>query len=99
MWQKQKLENSSNDSGKLWKHVLGWLNWISSASPTKLYHEGQIVTSPAKLAEIMNNFFVNKIDKIRQNIPATSEDPLKTLKNIKKIPQSGVYLKPAVMLT
>ena len=84
LWQKQKLENSSNDSGKLWKNVLGWLNWISSASPTKLYHEGQIVISPAKLAEIMNNFFVNKIDKIRQNIPATSQDPLKTLKTLRR---------------
>ena len=68
-WPKQTLETSSNDSGKLYILILSWSNWISSASLTKIYHEGQIVTYPAKLAEIINNFFVNKIDKIRQNIP------------------------------
>ena len=55
-WQKNKLESSNNDSGKLWKNILGWLNWCSSGSPSKLYYAGQIVTSPAKLAEILNNF-------------------------------------------
>ena len=82
-WQKQKLDSCSNDSGKLWKNILGWLNWCSSGSPTKLYHAGQIVTSPARLAEIMN-YFVNKITAIRQGLPNPTEDPLKTLKNIMK---------------
>ena len=53
-WQKQKLKSCNNDPGKLWKNILGWLNWFSSGSPSKLYHDGQIVTSPAKLAEIMD---------------------------------------------
>ena len=83
-WQKNKLESCNNDSGKLWKNILGWLNWCSSASPTKLYHAGQIVTSPARLAEIMNNFFVNKIATIRQGLPNPTDDPLKTLKYIMK---------------
>ena len=72
---------------------MGWLNWVSSASPNKLHHEGKIVTSPAKLAEIMNNFFVSKIEKIRQNIPAPIEDPLKTLKYIMKNKDSKLTLK------
>ena len=73
-----------NDPGKLWKNVLGWLNWCSSASPTKLYNAGQIVTSPAKLADIMNNFFVNKISTIRQGLPTPTDNPLKTLQNMMK---------------
>ena len=83
-WQKQKLENCNNDPGKLWKNVLGWLNWCSSGSPSKLYHAGQIVTSPAKLAEIMNNFFVDKIATIRQGLPSQTDDPLRTLQKIMK---------------
>ena len=83
-WQKRKLESCSNDPGQLWKNVLGWLNWCSSASPTKLYHAGQIITSPAKLAEIMNNFFVDKITMIRQDLPPATDDPLKTLQNMMK---------------
>ena len=81
-WQKQKLENCNNDSGKLWKNILGWVNWISSGSPTKLYHAGQIVTSPAKLTEIMNTFFVDKVSNIQQNLPLPNDDPLRTLSSL-----------------
>ena len=83
-WQKQKLNSCNNDPGKLWKNILGWLNWCSSGSPSKLYHAGQIVTSPARLANIMNNFFVNKITTIRHGLPPPTDDPLSTLKNIMK---------------
>ena len=62
--------------------MLGWLNWSSSGSPSKLYHAGQMVTSPPLLAEIMNTYFVNKIDTICQGLPRQSDDPLSTLKNI-----------------
>ena len=79
-WQKNKLETCNNDSGKLWKNIRGWLNWSSSGSPTKLYHAGQIVTSPSKLANIMNQFFIGKIDKIRMELPTPTGDPLSTLK-------------------
>jgi hypothetical protein len=83
-WQKQKLKSCNNDPGKLWKNILGWLNWCSSGSPTKLYHAGQIVTSPAKRAEIMNNYFVDKIANIQHDLPNQTDDPLRTLQNIMK---------------
>ena len=79
---KKKLENCNNDPGKLWKNILGWLNWCSSGAPSKLYHAGQIVTSPAKLAEIMNNYFVYKIASIQQGLPSQTVDPIKTLQKI-----------------
>jgi hypothetical protein len=81
-WQKQKLNSCNNDPGKLWKNILGWLNWCSSGSPSKLYHAGQIVTSPAKLANIMNNFFVDKITAIQHGLPPPTDDPLSTLQNL-----------------
>ena len=84
LWKEQKLENCNNDSGKLWKNILGWLNWCSSGSPTKLYHAGQIVASPARLADIMNNFFVNKISTIRKGLPDPTDDPLRTLQHMMK---------------
>ena len=83
-WQKQKLESCGKDSRGLWKNMLGWLGWCSSGSPSKLYHAGQIITSPARLAEIMNNFFISKVEKIRENLPLATDDPLKTLKHIMK---------------
>jgi hypothetical protein len=83
-WQKRKLDSCDNNSGKLWKNILGWLNWCSSGSPTKLYHAGQIVTSPARLASIMNSFFVNKIATIQNGLPNPTDDPLSNLKHIMK---------------
>jgi hypothetical protein len=83
-WQRKKLEICNNDPGKLWKNILGWLNWCSSGSPTKLYHAGQIVTSPARLADIMNNFFVNKIATIQGGLPHPTDDPLRTFQNMMK---------------
>ena len=78
--------------GSSGKNILGWLNWCSSGSPTKLYHAGQIVTSPARLAEIMNNFFVSKITTICQGLPTSTDDPLRTLKHIMKDNQSEFSL-------
>ena len=63
-WQKKKLEECNKDSAKLWANVKGWLNWSSSSSPSKLFAEGRIETSPLKIATIMNNFYIDKVQKI-----------------------------------
>ena len=41
-WQKKTLDNCNNDSGKLWKNILGWLKWSSSGAPTKLFNPTRI---------------------------------------------------------
>ena len=38
-WRQSKLKSS--DTGKLWKKILGWLNWSSTNSPTKLLSGGK----------------------------------------------------------
>ena len=60
--------------------MLGWLNWSSTSSPTKLLSDGRLVTSPNKLADIQNQYYVNKVRQIRQELPHTRTDPLATLK-------------------
>ena len=81
-WQKFKLNEceESQDTGKLWKNMLGWLNWSSSSSPTKLLCEGQIVSAPSKLANIQNQYYINKVKKIREELPQPRIDPLATLR-------------------
>ena len=81
-WQKAKLANSGNrnDSGKLWKNIVGWLGWSSAGSPTKLLSEGNIETSPAKIADIQNQYYINKVSTIRKNFKEQDRDPLKILK-------------------
>ena len=81
-WQKLKLEacEESGDYGKLWKNILGWLNWSSASSPTKLSHNGNLETSPSKMAELQNQYYIDKVKSIRQNMPAQQRDPLSTLR-------------------
>ena len=52
-WQQGKLDSceEGSDSGRLWKNILGWLNWTSTSSPTKLSSNGSIETSPKRISE------------------------------------------------
>ena len=69
-WQQKKLDSceESSDTGKLWKNVLGWLNWSSTSSPTKLMNQGNLATSPLKIAEIQNKYYIDKVHTIRGTI-------------------------------
>ena len=81
-WQKAKLEacEDTGDHGKLWKNILGWLNWSSASSPTKLSHNGNLETSPSRMAELQNQYYINKVKSIRENMPPQQKDPLSTLR-------------------
>ena len=81
-WQQKKLESceETGDHGQLWKRVLGWLSWSSTSSPTQLYQDGVVVTSPVKMAELQNKYYIDKVRTIRQNMPAQKNDPLNSLR-------------------
>ena len=93
-WQKSQLEKCSNDPAKLWANVKGWLSWCSVSSPSKLFSAGSLVTSPQKIATIMNNFYIDKVLKIQQNLPPSNTDPLKLLKKLRSGSESVFTLKP-----
>ena len=53
-WQRGKLDDSvdGSNSGKLWRDINGRLDWSSTGSPTKLFCQGNIETSPLKMADV-----------------------------------------------
>jgi hypothetical protein len=79
-WEKQKLDHSEHNPSILWRNVKGWLSWGKSGPPTQLFHEGRVVNSPAGIAGAMNNFFTNKVNMLRKNIPPSALDPLSKLR-------------------
>ena len=81
-WQRGKFDNSENgsNSGKLWKNIVGWLGWSSTGSPTKLLSQGNIETSPAKMADIQNQYYIDKVRTIRRNFRGQDRDPLRILR-------------------
>ena len=81
-WQQMKLKSceETRDMGKLWKNVLGWLNWSSTSSPTKLNHHGNLETSPQKMADIQNNYYIEKVKTIRRSMHGRHKDPQRILR-------------------
>ena len=81
-WQKTKIEQCGEDSKSVWKNVKGILNWKSSGSPNQLFYKGSLVTKPQQLADAQNEYFVDKITTIRDNLPPPTSDPLGKLQTL-----------------
>ena len=92
-WEKQKLDKSQHSSSTLWKNVKSWLSWGDSGPPSKLFHNGIIINKPARLATIMNDFFINKVRDLRGRIPAAASDPLIKLREVLQDRQCTFTLK------
>ena len=93
-WEQHKLDNAQQSPSTLWSNVKSWLSWGNSGPPTKLFTDGEMVTSPARIAGTMNSFFINKVRLLRDRIPASAEDPLKKLKEAMFGKQCSLTLQP-----
>ena len=79
-WERFKLNSTKNDPSTLWKNVKTWLNWNNSGPPSRLFHNGRLVNSPAGIAGTMNSFFLGKVAGLRENIPDAVTDPMSKLR-------------------
>ena len=79
-WEQSKLDISQLDPRSIWSSVKSWLSWGNAGPPTKLFVNGEMLTSPARLATAMNSFFLTKVRQLRQRVPAPSTDPLTKLR-------------------
>ena len=93
-WQRQRLSGCGGNSAKTWKCVKGILNWHSSGSPNQLFFKGSLKTKSQEVAESQNQYFIEKIESIRLNLPPPISDPLSKLKQIMGTRQSTFSLKP-----
>ena len=78
-WEKRKLCSTGNSPSSLWKSVKGIIGWSNTGPPTKLFHMGKYITSPAGLASTLNKYIVQKVKTLRENIPVEETDPLSKL--------------------
>ena len=84
-WQRRKLKSCEENlqTGKVWKNILSWLNWSSASSPSRLLNDGKIETSPKKIAEIQNRYYIDRVHTIRSNLESQNGgDPLDLLQQI-----------------
>ena len=79
-WEQNKLDSTQQDSNTIWNSVKSWLSWGNAGPPSKLFVNGEMLTSPARLAGAMNNFFLDKVRLLKEKLPAASTDPLAKLR-------------------
>ena len=93
-WETKKLDLQQNNPSGVWKSVKGWLGWGTSGTPTQLFWDGRMVTSPAGLASAMNNFFIEKIKRLRNGIPLPTGDPVKKVREAMRERDCSFTIKP-----
>ena len=93
-WQRKKISDCGQDSSKVWKNIRGILNYKNSGSPHQLFYKGSFVVKPQEVAEAQNNFFLNKIRKIRQDMPPPVTEPLSVVRSIMAGRTCSFSLKP-----
>ena len=81
-WQKDKLDEYDGNPSKNWKNVRDILNWQSSGSPNQLFYQGRLISKPQELADAQNQYFIDKINLLIENLPAAVLDPLLTLRSL-----------------
>ena len=76
-----KICTEKGDSASLFKLAKKLMNLKNSGTPTCFSKNGKMVTAPREIANIQLNFYIEKIEKLIQNLPNDHVDPLISLKN------------------
>ena len=83
-WELKKLDISENNPTEIWRAVKGWLSWGSSGTPIQLFWQEKMITSPSGLANVMNYFFLEKVENLRGRLPLATGDPLNKLRKAQR---------------
>ena len=73
---------NSGNSSKLWQSVKQLAGQTLKGPPNQIFINGSVITSPKEIATQMNQFFINKISRIRESIPFINTDPLEGLRRM-----------------
>ena len=93
-WQEDKLNDFGTDTSTVWKNVKNWLGWSKGGPPTKLMENGNLCSKPRDLARIMNEFFICKVNDLRQKLPESPGNPLNLVKTLMENRKCSFNLKP-----
>ena len=64
-YKKEKIAIDLSDPAKMWRTTKQFMNWKSVGTPSQLEVDNKLVTSAIKIADIMNNFFIDKVKDIK----------------------------------
>ena len=70
------------DPQKRWAEVKRLTGVVKTGPPTLLNIGGEVVTSPKRIAEGMNKFYIDKVTKLRKEMPQSALDPAEGLSKL-----------------
>ena len=76
------IEKKFEDKKTQWKFLRKFNNKNNQQIQNNISHNGKQVTSPKEIANIANNFFVNKIIQIREKFTNFNIDPIELLESL-----------------
>ena len=56
----------------VWKSAKSFMGWKTQGTPNQIKVDGQLVTSAKKIAQAMNEFFLNKVQTIREGMTSVA---------------------------
>lgn len=68
---KQRISEVKNDGKKLWTTMNEIMGRKSSTSSSFIQSDGVFITKPYEIANYFNNFFIGKVDKLRNNMQSS----------------------------
>ena len=68
-WKEKQARNGESVPGMSYKQLKEWVGWGGTKQPRQLRDkDGKISSSPVKNANIMNDFYIEKVKKIREDM-------------------------------
>ena len=81
-WRKKRVEKHSRNPRKSWRQLKEWIGWTGGGAPKQLiYADGSITNSPKKIADMMVNYYSQKVKNIQKENPC-SGDPLERVREM-----------------
>ena len=68
LFKSEKMTENLDSAEQTWKTAKLFMNWKSQGSPSQLEINGKLVTKAIEIATHVNEFFVEKVKRIRDNI-------------------------------
>ena len=84
-WMAKEAKEIKKDGAKTWKKVKSWLGWKTTSHPEQLKDSkngGKLSRSSLRNCTIMNEFYINKVAGIKQNMPRVDGDPCAELRKM-----------------
>ncbi len=79
LYYENRITGSKNDNKKVWKTLNELRGKNSQQTPSFLEVDGSFLTRPSDIANYLSKYFVNKVDKLNNNMPSIDTDNISNL--------------------